>query len=154
MLREAAARVEAELAADRLRRQAMNAAQDRLRQQQAGFGGNNISGAAGPNGAGAPSATSAAGGVKRPRAPSISVADSEINLQIAMSLALNGCDPYSQLGLSSSCDSGTITRRFRLMARFLHPDKAGAQAIPAAVAMQAAEAFKIVAEAHALLTKR
>jgi len=58
------------------------------------------------------------------------------------------------LGLAPGADAPALGRRFRALARLLHPDKLAARgALPEARVAQAAEAFKAVARAHALLVK-
>lgn len=88
----------------------------------------------------------------------VSIPDSDISLDLAIALALRGDgsaagDAYGVMGLARTADTPGVTRRYRLLARLLHPDKASQQDLGEAQAALAAEAFKAVARAHALLVR-
>jgi hypothetical protein len=60
---------------------------------------------------------------------------------------------HAQLGLAPGTDTSSIVRRYRLLARLLHPDKLQLHAGGGGLAARAGEAFRVVTRAHALLVK-
>lgn len=103
--------------------------------------------------------SAAASGARGARAATASAAsavvvvlqDAEMTLPLALTVAQQHCNsPAGRLGLPPEASATALKRRFRLLARFLHPDKhVGAES---AFLAKVESAFKEVSKAYVSLT--